>query len=70
MPSGHQRGGSEEALLQYVSYRVKAGVRPRVVVLERGPLADMLSGRRARVTEIPAGRSCSNRSKGASGPNP
>jgi glycosyltransferase involved in cell wall biosynthesis len=56
MPSGYERGGSEEALLQYVSYRVKAGVQPRVLVLERGTLGKTLSCRGARVTEISAGR--------------
>jgi glycosyltransferase involved in cell wall biosynthesis len=56
MPSGQERGGSEEALLQYVTYRVLTGVRPRVVVLERGTLAAALSSRGARVTEIGAGR--------------
>jgi glycosyltransferase involved in cell wall biosynthesis len=56
MPSGQERGGSEEALLQYVSYRTRAGFRPRVIVLETGSLAKALSDRGGLVTEIPAGR--------------
>ncbi len=56
MPSGQERGGAEEALLQYVTYRVRAGNRPLVVVLERGTLANALSSRGALVTEIQAGR--------------
>ena len=56
MPSGKERGGAEEALLQYVSYRVGQGARPRVVLLESGTLAEALTVRGASVIEIPAGR--------------
>ena len=56
MPSGQERGGAEEALLQYVSYRAGQGVRPRIVLLESGTLAQALTARGAIVSEIPAGR--------------
>jgi glycosyltransferase involved in cell wall biosynthesis len=56
MPSGQERGGAEEALLQYVSYRAGQGVRSRIVLLERGTLAQALTARGAIVSEIPAGR--------------
>jgi len=56
MPSGQERGGAEEALLQYVSYRVGQGARPQIVLLERGTLAQALTARGAIVSEIPAGR--------------
>jgi glycosyltransferase involved in cell wall biosynthesis len=56
MPSGKERGGAEEALLQYVSYRVGQGARPRILLLERGTLAQALTSRGAIVSEIPAGR--------------
>lgn len=56
MPSGQSRGGAEEALLQYVTYRVNQGVRPQVVVLELGSLSEALAARQAIVTTISAGR--------------
>ncbi|HEX3444095.1 MAG TPA: glycosyltransferase family 4 protein [Chthoniobacterales bacterium] len=56
MPSGKERGGAEEALLQYVSFRAGHGVRPHVMVLEPGSLGDALSARDAIVTTINAGR--------------
>ena len=56
MPSGQERGGAEEALLQYVSYRVGQGVRPRIVLLERGTLTHALTARGAIASELPAGR--------------
>ena len=56
MPSGKERGGAEEALLQYVSYRVGQGARPRIVLLESGTLGEALTARGAIVIEIPAGR--------------
>ncbi len=56
MPSGKDRGGAEEALLQYVTYRVNDGFRPHVLILEEGPLAEALAARDATVTKINAGR--------------
>jgi glycosyltransferase involved in cell wall biosynthesis len=55
MPSGKNRGGAEEALLQYVDYRATQGIRPQVILLEPGPLAEALSPN-AIVTTINAGR--------------
>lgn len=56
MPSGSQRGGAEEALLHYISYRLHQGIRPRVVLLEPGPLAEELAARGAMVTQLTARR--------------
>jgi len=42
--------------LQYVSYRVGQGARPRIVLLESGTLAEALTARGGIVIEIPAGR--------------
>jgi hypothetical protein len=55
MPSGKNRGGAEEALLQYVDYRATQGIHPQVILLEPGPLAEALSPN-AIVTTINAGR--------------
>src|SRR5260370_9559614 len=56
MPSGKDRGGAEEALLQYVSYRTDQGARPHVITLEPGSLRDALVARGSLVTAIDAGR--------------
>jgi glycosyltransferase involved in cell wall biosynthesis len=56
MPSGKDRGGAEEALLQYVTYRASLGVRPHVLILEPGSLGEALVARGAVVTTIDAGR--------------
>jgi glycosyltransferase involved in cell wall biosynthesis len=56
MPSGKDRGGAEEALLQYVSYRVRQGALPRVISLEPGSLQPAMEARGAAVTLLDAGR--------------
>src|SRR5258708_268679 len=56
MPAGKDRGGAEEALLQYVTYRTSQGAPPHVIVLEPGPLTELLEARGAKVTFIDARR--------------
>lgn len=56
MPSGKDRGGAEEALLQYVAYRASLGAAPHVITLEPGSLRELLEVHGARVTFIDAGR--------------
>lgn len=56
MPSGKDRGGAEEALLQYVAYRASHGAAPHVITLEPGSLRELLEVQGARVTFIDAGR--------------
>src|SRR5258708_38659183 len=56
MPAGKDRGGAEEALLQYVTYRTSQGAPPHVIVLEPGPLMELLEARGAKVTFIDARR--------------
>jgi glycosyltransferase involved in cell wall biosynthesis len=56
MPSGKDRGGAEEALLQYVAYRANEGVAPNIIVLESGSLQAALEARGSVVTFIDAGR--------------
>jgi glycosyltransferase involved in cell wall biosynthesis len=56
MPAGKDRGGAEEALLQYVTYRTNQGAPPPVATLERGTLGEALEARGASVTFIDAGR--------------
>jgi glycosyltransferase involved in cell wall biosynthesis len=56
MPSGKDRGGAEEALLQYVSYRAHQDAPPHVVTLEPGSLQAAMEARGSGVTLIDAGR--------------
>lgn len=56
MPSGKDRGGAEEALLQYVAYRTDQGAGPHVITLEAGSLGNALVERGAKITAIDAGR--------------
>jgi glycosyltransferase involved in cell wall biosynthesis len=56
MPSGKGRGGAEEALLQYVSYRARQGAPPHVISLEPGSLQPAIEARGAAVTLVDAGR--------------
>src|ERR1700758_1114077 len=56
MPSGKDRGGAEEALLQYVSYRAHQDAPPHVVTLEPGALQAAMEARGSDVTLVDAGR--------------
>lgn len=56
MPSGKDRGGAEEALLQYVAYRAHQDAAPHVITLEPGSLQDAVEARGSAVTPIDAGR--------------
>jgi glycosyltransferase involved in cell wall biosynthesis len=56
MPSGKDRGGAEEALLQYVAYRATEGAAPHIITLEPGSLREALETRGSLVTFIDAGR--------------
>src|SRR6202007_674599 len=55
-PSGQDRGGAEQSLLQYIRVRQRSGGSVPVVALERGFLVDALSSIGAEVICIEGGR--------------